>query len=48
MHTALTRLKAGTRNLESIAHQVGYRSSAAFQKAFKRVHGFTPAQATAA
>lgn len=48
MHTALTRLKAGNRDLESVAHEAGYLSPAAFQKAFKRVHGFTPTQATAA
>jgi len=48
MHTALSRLKAGQSDLESVAHEVGYLSAVAFQKAFKRIHGFTPSQATAA
>jgi len=48
MHTALGRLKAGDRDLEIIAREVGYLSPTAFRKAFKRIHGFTPAKATTA
>jgi AraC-like DNA-binding protein len=48
MHTAPTRLKAGNRDLQCVAREVGYLSAAAFQKAFKRVHGFTPTQAITA
>lgn len=48
MHVALTRLKAGDRDQQRVAREVGYLSPAAFQKAFKRVHGFTPAKAQAA
>jgi len=47
MHKALSRLKAGHRDLDSVAHEVGYLSAAAFQKAFKRIHGFTPSQVAA-
>lgn len=43
MHRALTLLQAGE-NTDDVAQQVGYLSAPAFHKAFKRVHGFTPAQ----
>lgn len=45
MHIALETLKSGRVDLATVAHSVGYLSPAAFQKAFKRVHGFTPSQA---
>lgn len=47
MQTAIGRLRSGHADSEAIAREVGYRSAAAFQKAFKRVHGVTPAQAAA-
>ncbi len=45
MHTALGQLKSGSTDLDRLAHTAGYLSTSAFQKAFKRVHGFTPSQA---
>lgn len=45
MHIALEQLRAGVSDPETIAHAVGYLSPTAFRKTFKRVHGFTPAQA---
>lgn len=48
MHLALEKLKSGYVDQETVAHTVGYLSPSAFQKAFKRVHGFTPAQAATA
>ncbi|MDJ0739638.1 MAG: AraC family transcriptional regulator [Gammaproteobacteria bacterium] len=47
MQLALQKLRSGGVDLAHIARSVGYLSPAAFQKAFKRVHGFTPGQATA-
>ena len=46
MHTALGQLQSGSTDLERLAHTAGYLSTSAFQKAFKRVHGFTPSQAS--
>lgn len=45
MHIAMRQIRAGQDDMEHIARVIGYRSPAAFQKAFKRVHGLTPAQA---
>ena len=45
MRLALEQLKAGNTDIEHVAHEIGYRSPVAFQKAFKRVHGLTPAKA---
>ena len=45
MRLALEKLKAGNTDIAHVAHQIGYRSPVAFQKAFKRVHGLTPAKA---
>lgn len=44
MQLALEKLRSGCIDAQSVAHSVGYLSIVAFQKAFKRVHGFTPAQ----
>lgn len=48
MQIALQTLKVGFADLQTIARSVGYLSPSAFQKAFKRIHGITPAQAAAA
>ena len=48
MHIALRQIRAGQGDIERVARFIGYRSPAAFQKAFKRVHGLTPAQAAGA
>jgi len=48
MRVALEQLQAGNRDIEHVANDIGYRSPVAFQKAFKRVHGLTPAQAASA
>ena len=46
MSLALEQLKSGNTDLEDVSRKIGYRSPVAFQKAFKRVHGMTPTQAT--
>ena len=46
MRVALEQLQAGNTDIEHVANAIGYRSPVAFQKAFKRVHGLTPTQAT--
>jgi AraC-like DNA-binding protein len=48
MHIAMRQIRDGQDDMEHIARVIGYRSPAAFQKAFKRVHGLTPAQAVGA
>ena len=45
MHTALDQLKSGSTDIDHLAQTAGYLSTSAFQKAFKRIHGFTPSQA---
>lgn len=45
MQTAIHQLRAGQTCTETIARSLGYRSTEAFSKAFKRVHGVTPVQA---
>ncbi|MCB1924168.1 MAG: helix-turn-helix transcriptional regulator [Gammaproteobacteria bacterium] len=46
MHVAFRKLQGQLVDIEDTAKAVGYLSPTAFQKAFKRVHGITPAQAT--
>lgn len=48
MHRALEHLRSNHQDLASVAHEAGYVSATAFHKAFKRVHGVTPAQAVEA
>ena len=45
MYRALELIRSGESSFAEIPRRVGYLSQVAFQKAFKRVHGFTPAQA---
>jgi len=45
MHRAQSLLRSGESNLDLVASQVGYSSSTAFHKAFKRTHGYTPKNA---
>lgn len=40
---ALEQLRDSRRSIPAIAESIGYQSSAAFQRAFKRFHGETPA-----
>lgn len=47
MHVAFRQLQGQPVDIEDTARAVGYLSPTAFQKAFKRVHGMTPAQAMA-
>lgn len=42
MNQAARHLRDSALSIDSIAEQVGYASSAAFQRAFKRCHGETP------
>lgn len=42
MHLALERLRAGDATVAGLAHDLGYRSEAAFSRAFTRVVGRTP------
>jgi AraC-like DNA-binding protein len=48
MHVALTSLQENKAPLTEIARRVGYRSEAAFSRAFKRIVGLAPGQARAA
>ena len=47
MHLARGRLRQGRAPVGAIAEDLGYRSEAAFNRAFKRVFGQTPGQARA-
>lgn len=42
MFLALSQLRESDPNLSTLAQDLGYGSEAAFHRAFKRVHGFTP------
>jgi AraC-like DNA-binding protein len=42
MHVAQTRLREGDAPLGAVAAGLGYRSEAAFSRAFKRVVGVSP------
>ena len=44
MQVAANRLVEGQHKVFAIAGQVGYRSEAAFSRAFKRIVGMTPAR----
>jgi AraC-like DNA-binding protein len=42
MHMALTMLREGDAGLGELANRLGYRSEAAFSRAFKRYIGLSP------
>ncbi|MCO1576114.1 helix-turn-helix transcriptional regulator [Crossiella sp. SN42] len=42
MHVAAGRLRAGEVSVAEVARELGYRSEAAFSRAFKRVTGVSP------
>ncbi|MNC86502.1 Regulatory protein SoxS [compost metagenome] len=43
LRIAADQLRSGTRSVAAVAADVGYDSEAAFNRAFKRAHGTTPA-----
>jgi AraC-like DNA-binding protein len=47
MHTAFASLQGGTATVAQLADELGYRSEAAFSRAFKRVTGISPGAARA-